>query len=54
MDGGSSAMGVEIVIITPKGIQVKQSLRLGFKAFNNEAEYEALLAELRAVLDLRA
>lgn len=27
---------------------------LGFKAFNNEAEYEALLAELRAVLDLRA
>ena len=27
---------------------------MGFKASNNEAEYEALLAGLRAVLDLRA
>ena len=27
---------------------------MGFKASNNEAEYEALLAGLRAILDLRA
>ena len=56
MDGASSAMGAGagIVIITLKGIRVKHSFRLGFKAFNNEAEYEALLAGLRVVLDLGA
>lgn len=30
------------------------SFRLGFKASNNEAEYEALLLGMRTVLDLRA
>ena len=56
MDGASSAMGAgaRIVIITLEGIRVKRSFRLGFKAFNNEAEYEALLAGLRVVLDLGA
>ena len=56
MDGASSAMGVRarIVIITSEGIQVKHSFRLGFKASNNETEYEALLAGLRVVLDLGA
>ena len=56
VDGVSSAMGTRarIVIIMPEGIQVEHSFRLGFKASNNEAEYEALLAELRAVLNLRA
>ena len=56
MDGASSAMGTGagIVIITLEGIRVKHSFRLGFKAFNNEAEYEALLAGLRVVLDLGA
>ena len=56
MDGASSAMGegAGIVIITLEGIRVKHSFRLGFKAFNNEAEYEALLAGLRVVLDLGA
>ena len=41
MDDASSAMGagVEIVIITPKGIRLDYSFRLGFKASNNEAEY---------------
>ena len=44
MDGASSAMGAgaEIVIITPEGIRLEHSFRLGFKASNNEAEYEAL------------
>ena len=56
MDGASSAMGAGagIVIITLEGIRVKHSFRLGFKAFNNEAEYEALLAGLRVVFDLGA
>ena len=58
MDSASSALGVGaragIVIITPEGIRVEHSFRLDFKASNNEAEYEALLAGLRAVLDLGA
>ena len=56
VDGASSALGarVGIVIITSEGIRVEHSFRLGFKAFNNEAEYKALLAKLRAVLNLGA
>ena len=33
---------------------MEHSFRLGFKASNNEAEYEALIAGLRAVLNLGA
>ena len=56
VDGASSALGAEagIVIITPEGIRVEHSFRLGFKASNNKAEYEALLAELRAILNMGA
>ena len=56
MDGVSNALGVgaRIVIITLDGIWVKHSFRLVFKASNNEVEYEALLAELRATLNLGA
>ena len=56
MDGASSAMGAGagIVIITPKGIRLEHYFRLGFRVSNNEAEYEALLAGLRAILDMGA
>lgn len=56
MDGASSAMGVGagIVIITPEGIRVEHSFRLGFKALNNEVKYEALLVGLKAALNLGA
>ena len=56
VDRASSALGlgVEIVIITPKGIRLEHSFRLKFKASNNEVEYEALLAGLRAVLGMGA
>ena len=56
MDGASSAMGAGagIVIITPEGIRLEHSFRLGFKASNNEAEYEALIAGLKTALDLGA
>ena len=56
VDGASNAMGVGagIVIITPDGIRLEHSFRLGFKASNNETEYEALLAGLRTVLHLGA
>lgn len=56
VDGASNAMGAKagVVIITPEGIRLEHSFRLGFKASNNEVEYEALLAGLRAVLHLGA
>ena len=56
MDDASSAMGagIGIVIITPEEIRLEHSFRLGFRASNNEAEYEALLAGLRAILDMGA
>ena len=54
VDGASNAMGAGagIVVITLKGIRLEHSFRLGFKVSNNEAEYEAFLAGLRAVLRL--
>ena len=54
--GASSAMmvGVRIIIITPKGIRLEHSFRLGFRASNNEAGYEALLVGLRAILGMGA
>ena len=56
VDGASNAMGAgaEIVIITPEGIRLEHSFRLGFRASNNEAKYEALLAGLRVVLGMGA
>ena len=56
MDGVFSAtrVGARIVIITSEGIRLEHSFRLGFRASNNEAEYEALIAELKAVLDVGA
>lgn len=46
VDGASNCRGarVGIILISPKGIRVEKSLKLGFLASNNEAEYEALLS----------
>ena len=46
--------GAGIIIITQKGIRLEHSFRLGFKAFNNEAQYEAFIAGLRTVFDMGA
>ena len=56
MDGASSAIGVGvgIVIITPEGIRLEHSFRLGFKTSNNEDEYEAFIVELRTAFDMGA
>ncbi|XP_075670396.1 uncharacterized protein LOC142640196 [Castanea sativa] len=58
VDGASNAAGARararIVVITPEGIRLKYSFRLGFRASNNEVEYKALLAGLRVVSDLGA
>ncbi|XP_065622758.1 uncharacterized protein LOC112030837 [Quercus suber] len=56
VDGASSSQGAGagIVIFSPEGLRLEHSFRLGFKASNNEAEYEALIAGLRAALKLGA
>ena len=41
--------GVRLVVISPKEIIIEKSLRLGFSATNNEAEYEALLQGMAMV-----
>ena len=53
VDGASSALGASsgIVIITPEGIKMGHSFRLGFKASNDEAEYEALIVGLKTAFD---
>ncbi|GFZ12709.1 hypothetical protein Acr_23g0010940 [Actinidia rufa] len=43
-----------LVIQTPSDEQMEYAIRMGFKATNNEAEYEALLAVLRVAVELGA
>ena len=45
VDGAANQRGsrVGLVLITPERATIEKSLRLGFSATNNEAEYEALL-----------
>ena len=56
VDGTSNAMraGARIVIVTPEGIQLEHSFRLGSRASNNEAKYKALLVRLKTVLGMGA
>ena len=56
MDGASNAKGsgTGVVIITPDETVIEQSIRLDFKASNNEAEYEAILARLNSAETLGA
>ena len=49
MDGSSNSQGsgAGVILITPDEIQLEYTLRFGFQASNNEAEYEALLVGLQ-------
>ena len=47
-------LGVGIVMVSPKGLRLEKSLRLGFRASNNEPEYEAFIARLWVVQRLNA
>ena len=51
MDGAANQRwaGLGLVLISPEGIIIEKSLRLGFSATNNEAEYEALLIGMSMV-----
>ena len=48
VDGAANqrGSGVGLVLISPEKITIEKSLRLGFSATNNEAEYETLLIEM--------
>ena len=51
VDGATNQRGsrVGLVLISPKEAIIEKSLRLGFSATNNEAEYEALLQGIAMV-----
>ena len=48
LDGG----GAGVLFISPKGDQLKYVFQILFKVSNNEAEYEALLHDLRLAVSL--
>lgn len=49
MDGASKSLGsrVDLILTNPKGVVAEYVLQFAFKALNNQAEYEVLLARLR-------
>ena len=51
MDGvaNQKGSGMGLVLISPEKLIVEKSLRLGFSATNNKAEYEALLEGMSMV-----
>ncbi|XP_065007630.1 uncharacterized protein LOC135674021 [Musa acuminata AAA Group] len=55
VDGSANAKGAGagLVLVTPDGHSIERSFRFGFRATNNEAEYEALLAGLQLALEMR-
>ncbi|XP_064955645.1 uncharacterized protein LOC103986523 [Musa acuminata AAA Group] len=55
VDGSASSKGAGagLVLLAPDGRSFERSLRFEFKATNNEAEYEALLAGLRLALEMQ-
>ncbi|XP_075515309.1 uncharacterized protein LOC142549950 [Primulina tabacum] len=56
VDGTSSLVGcgVGVVIISPPGENIKLALRIDSRVTNNEAEYEAVLAGIRAAWEVGA
>ncbi|XP_065035979.1 uncharacterized protein LOC135671747 [Musa acuminata AAA Group] len=55
VDGSANAKGAGagLVLTTPDGRSIERSFRFGFRATNNEAEYEALLAGLQLALEMQ-
>ena len=48
VDGATNAQGSRagLILTSPEGIDIEYALRFGFQAFNNKAEYEAVIAGL--------
>ncbi|KAG5562386.1 hypothetical protein RHGRI_005203 [Rhododendron griersonianum] len=55
VDGSAcnTGSGIGIVLFPPGGVMIEQSVRLGFSASNNVAEYEALLVGLNSAKTLK-
>lgn len=43
-----------MILVTLEHIEISSALMFGFRAFNNEAEYETLLAGLRSAKEMGA
>ena len=56
MDGSSNQQGsgVGVILEGPNGVLIEQSLRFAFKASNNQAEYEALIAGMLLAIEMGA
>ncbi|KAL0356076.1 UNVERIFIED_CONTAM: Ribonuclease HI [Sesamum radiatum] len=56
VDGSSTTQGsgAGIVITTPQGEDLEFAIKFGFKASNNEAEYEALVVGMRMAHEIGA
>ena len=56
LDGAVNAQGrgAGLILTSPKGIDVEYALRFDFQAFNNEVEYEAVIAGLNLAQSMEA
>jgi len=56
VDGSSNQQGsgAGVILEGPNGVLIEQSLRFAFKASNNQAEYEALIAEMLLAKEMGA
>ncbi|MCH96604.1 gag-pol polyprotein, partial [Trifolium medium] len=54
VDGSSNlrGSGARVVLEGPDGVLIEQSLRFAFKASNNQAEYEALIAGMKLAKEM--
>ena len=54
IDGASNAQGsgAGLILTSPEGIDIEYARRFGFRASNNEAEYEAVIAGLKLAYSL--
>ncbi|MCI61502.1 gag-pol polyprotein, partial [Trifolium medium] len=54
VDGSSNlrGSGAGVVLKGPDGVLIEQSLRFAFKASNNQAEYEALIAGMKLAKEM--
>ena len=55
MDGSSNdeGSGTGLILVSTKGHQMHCAIRFEFKASNNEAEYEALIAGLELAKEMK-
>ena len=56
VDGAANSQGssVGLILTSPNGIDKEYALRFGFQAFNNEVEYEVVIAELNLAHSMEA